>query len=227
MPDNQSTKKTNKESTFAEQVKAERERLGLTQTELAKRWGFTRSYLSQIETGDAQPGPRLRKQLIASERSAYVGSMSTYASSVREDIIPNEQISVASVRMVPLVSSAQAGLASVYEEVPESWQEKVPTTSTDPKTFAVTVRGDSMEPNYREGDIAFLLPSSAARNGDLVVASIKEEGFALKIMTLIGGDPERVRLTSYNIVYPPMDLRREQFHWIYPVHSVTKLVWRK
>jgi SOS-response transcriptional repressor LexA len=71
-----------------------------------------------------------------------------------------------------------------------------------------------------------VLPSIAARNGDLVIANIKEEGFAFKVMSLIGGDPQLIRLTSYNPVYQPMDFQREQFHWIHPVHTVTKHVRR-
>ena len=127
---------------------------------------------------------------------------------------------------IPLISWAQAGMATAFEEIPEHWQEKIPATVSDKSAFAIQLRGDSMEPKYSDGDIAVVLPHASSRNGDLVVANIKEEGFAFKVMTLIGGDIRHIRLTSYNQVYPPMDFQREQFHWIYPVHSVNKLVRR-
>ncbi len=129
-------------------------------------------------------------------------------------------------REVPLISWTQAGLATAFDEIPNSWQECVPAAVNDGSAFAIQLRGDSMEPKYQEGDIAVVLPKSPARHGDLVVANIKAEGFAFKILNLVGGDPRRVRLTSYNVAYEPMDFDRDDFHWIHPVHSVTRLIRR-
>ena len=128
---------------------------------------------------------------------------------------------------IPLLSWAQAGIATSYEELPPDWQETIPASVPDESAFAIQLRGDSMEPQYKDGDIAIVMPSQAAHNGDLVIANIKNEGFAFKILNLVDGDPKRIRLTSYNLVYAPMEFRREDFHWIYPVFSVTKRVWRK
>ncbi len=211
-----------KEETIGERMKAWRARKGLTQERAAVFMGFTRSYLSQIEAGVREGGPRFVRRLIECEQESARPASNSY--SLREQsaaLLPP-----GSVRMIPLVSSAQAGIATAFEEIPESWQERIPSTVTDKKAFAITVRGDSMEPRYHDGDMAILLPSSSARNGDLVVANIKEEGFAFKVLTLVGGDPKHLKLTSYNPVYPPMDLPRERFHWIYPVHSVTKVIRR-
>lgn len=130
-------------------------------------------------------------------------------------------------RDIPLVSWAQAGIATNYEELPADWQETIPAAVPDNTAFAIQLRGDSMEPQYKDGDIAIVMPGQAAHNGDLVIANIKNEGFAFKILNLVDGDPDRIRLTSYNMVYAPMEFSREKFHWIYPVYSVTKRVWRK
>ncbi len=130
------------------------------------------------------------------------------------------------VKMIPLLSWAQAGIATSFDEIPEDWQEMIPAAVSDNQAFAIQLRGDSMEPRYQDGDVAIVLPNSPPRNGDLVIAKIKEEGFAFKILTLTGGDPAHIKLTSYNPAFPPMEFPREKFHWIYPVHSVNKIIRR-
>jgi phage repressor protein C with HTH and peptisase S24 domain len=130
------------------------------------------------------------------------------------------------VREIPLISWAQAGIAARYEEIPEEWQEHIWAAVNDRQAFAIQLRGDSMEPKFSEGDVVVLMPNIPARNGDLVVANIVDEGFAFKILNVVGGDFQKLRLSSYNQAYPPMDYDREQFHWIYPVHSVNKVIRR-
>lgn len=138
---------------------------------------------------------------------------------VRED-------SPLSIRMIPVICWAQAGVATAFENIPETWEERIPAVVEDENAFAIQIRGDSMEPKYSDGDVAVLLPGIFPRNGDLVIANVKDEGFVFKILTLVNGSPEQLRLTSYNPAYPPYDLPREKFHWIYPVDSVVKKVRR-
>jgi SOS-response transcriptional repressor LexA len=129
-------------------------------------------------------------------------------------------------RMIPVLSWAQAGMAADFEEIPIDWQETIPSTVGDRNAVAIMLRGDSMEPKHSEGDIAVVMPTTAARHGDLVIAKIKEEGLVFKIFNLIGGDPRRIRLSSYNPAYSPNEYGREDFHFIFPVHSVTRLTRR-
>jgi SOS-response transcriptional repressor LexA len=132
------------------------------------------------------------------------------------------------VRYIPVLSWVQAGSAVDFEQIPDDWLDMIPIPAgvTDRTPFAVQLRGDSMEPKYSDGDVAVVMPETPARNGDVVIANIEDEGCSCKIMTLVGGDPSQVKLTSYNPAYPPMEYRREQFRWIHPVHSVTKVVRR-
>ncbi len=130
-------------------------------------------------------------------------------------------------------SEGKAGSDSVaaiehtsYEEIPADWQDTYPAAVNDRKAFALQLRGDSMEPKFSDGDIAIVLPDTPPRNGDLVVANVKEQGCTFKLMHLVGGDIDKIRLSPYNPVYPALDFSREQFHWIYPVDSVNKRVRR-
>ena len=97
---------------------------------------------------------------------------------------------------------------------------------TDERAFGVRLRGDSMEPKYSEGDIAILLPSTAATNGEIVVANIKNQGVLCKIMH-VQLDKNLVKLSSYNPAYPPTEYHRDEFHWIFPVAAIVKQLRRR
>jgi phage repressor protein C with HTH and peptisase S24 domain len=96
----------------------------------------------------------------------------------------------------------------------------------DEKAFGVRLRGDSMEPKFSEGDIAILLPGSTPTNGEIVLANLKNQGVLCKIMH-VQLDKNLVKLSSYNPAYPPTEYHRHEFHWIFPVTSITKELRRR
>jgi phage repressor protein C with HTH and peptisase S24 domain len=130
------------------------------------------------------------------------------------------------LRNLPVLSWAQAGLATDFSEIPTDWDEVVPSDVTDERAFGVRLRGDSMEPRFSDGDIAILLPSIAPTNGETVVANVKEEGVLCKIMH-VQLDKNLIKLSSYNPAFPPMERHRDQFHWIFPVASIIKQLRRR
>jgi phage repressor protein C with HTH and peptisase S24 domain len=158
--------------------------------------------------------------------SAALSVFRESASDYKQKGVVNAVPYPAGVRMIPVLSWAQAGQAVDFAQMPDEWLELIPAAVTDDRAFAVQLRGDSMEPKYSDGDVAIVLPNTPPRNGDLVIANIKEEGTAFKLMFLVGGDPEKIRLKSYNPTYDPMDYHRDDFHWIRPVLSVNKIVRR-
>lgn len=133
---------------------------------------------------------------------------------------------VGKVRWIPVISWAHAGRAATYEELPKDWQESLPVPHEIPEnSFAVTLEGDSMEPLYKAGDRVVVMPNVEPRNGCLVIAKLKDDGVVFKLYHQAGsGRP--IRLTSYSPHHPPLDLTEDDLHWIYPVHSVSRSVWK-
>ncbi len=216
-----STKIKHKPDAFGGRVKQWRNGHGISQEILADHLDITRSYLSQVENGEpasAKLQARFRRLVERSEAegmATFSRMLDKSGASANAEIVP--------MRMVPLVSWAQAGQAVDYDELPESWQKKVPTTATDPKTFAVSIAGNSMEPRYREGDVAFLEPSRPVRQHDMVIARLKEEGVVFKIHSRTG---DTIRFSSYNPAYPPFEVAAGRVAWMFPVHSVLSIVNR-
>jgi len=197
---------------FAERLRLWRVGQKYTQSEAAKELDIDRSYLSQVERG-RPPGNALRTRFMLIEKSSSVRFNSNLASAY-------------GLRNLPVLSWAQAGEATDFGEIPRDWDETVPSDMTDERAFGVRLRGDSMEPRFSDGDIAILLPSIAATNGETVVANLKDEGVLCKIMH-VQLDKNLITLSSYNPAYPPLERHRDQFHWIFPVSSVIKQLRRR
>jgi repressor LexA len=197
---------------FAERLRLWRTSQHSTQSEAARLLNINRSYLSQVERG-RPPGRALRDRFLLLEKSASIRG--SYG---------NKGLSCGP-RNVPILSWAQAAQATKFEQMPTDWEEVAPSNVADPLAFGVRLRGDSMEPKYSEGDIVLLTPGTAATNGDIVVANIKEQGLLCKIMHA-QLDKHRVTLSSYNPAYPPMEYHRDDFHWIFPVATVIKQLQR-
>lgn len=127
------------------------------------------------------------------------------------------------VREVPLISWTHAGEAATYEAMPKHWHGRVATTSTDPRAFAVTVEGDSMEPKFFAGDRVICEPSQEPRNGKPVVAKYADDAVQLRIYHKLPDG--RIRLASLRPeIYPTFDHQPSAFNWIYPVRELVRSV---
>jgi SOS-response transcriptional repressor LexA len=197
---------------FAERLRFWRVSQNLTQAEAAGQLSINRSYLSQVERGRA-PGSALRTRFLLIEDAS-------------PQMVRGNVAAAYGLRNLPVLSWAQAGQATDFDEIPSDWDETVPSDVSDERAFGVRLRGDSMEPRFSDGDIAILLPSIAATNGETVVANLKEEGILCKIMH-VQLDKNLITLSSYNPAYPPMERHRDQFHWIFPVSAVIKQLRRR
>jgi phage repressor protein C with HTH and peptisase S24 domain len=202
-------------------LKAWRARRDLTQLAAAQALGVTRSYYSQLENGRRSAGLLADKFALLEHQPGPLRVNNNREHSVNNrDVHSGEEI-IPLPRRIPLVSWAQAGEAVDYDELPASWQKVVPTDIDDPKAFAITIAGDSMEPRYHENDVALLTPSKPVRQNDAVVARLEGQGVVFKLCSRAG---DTFRFSSYNPAYAPFEVPAAQVVWIYPVHSVLKIV---
>jgi SOS-response transcriptional repressor LexA len=199
---------------FAERLRLWRVSQNCTQAEAAKLLNINRSYLSQLERG-RPPGRSLRERFLQLEKAAFIRPPKKA-----------QVIQSLGLRNLPILSWAQAGQATDFEQIPTDWDETVPSDVADEQAFGVRLRGDSMEPKFSDGDIAILLPGTAATNGEVVVANIKDQGMLCKIMH-VQLDKNIITLSSYNPAYPPMEYHRDDFNWMFPVATVVKQLQRR
>jgi repressor LexA len=202
----------NPKQSFAERLRFWRVRQNMTQEKAALQLNINRGYLSQVE-GGRPPGRKLETRF-----------------NILANITPTSPLgnssSLYGLRYLPLLSWTQAAQVVKPVEIPREWSEVVPDDAADERAFGVRLHGDSMEPKFSDGDIAILLPGANPTNGEIVMANVKNQGVFCKIMHA-QSDKNRVTLSSYNPAYPPMEYRRDDFHWIFPVAKIIKQLRRK
>jgi phage repressor protein C with HTH and peptisase S24 domain len=174
---------------------------------MAEKLGINRSYLSLLEQGKRPLSEKIRNKIIQSLRASGL-----------DPALPESP----PIRWIPVVSWAQAGAGTAFEELPVDWQRRIPSDCPDELSLAVTIQGDSMEPKYVPGDTVVVMPSHRPRNGSLVVAKLKDEGVVFKVFSSESG---RIQLNSYNTVYPPLNLADSDLQWVYPAYQVIRHLW--
>lgn len=110
-------------------------------------------------------------------------------------------------RDVPVVGEVKAGPDGYLEELgyPVGHGEKIITWPTkDGNTYALRVRGDSMQPRYRPGDYVIVEPNTPAENGDTVLVKLRDGRKLLK--ELLYRRDGAVTLGSINDNYPKMTI---------------------
>jgi SOS-response transcriptional repressor LexA len=112
-----------------------------------------------------------------------------------------------------LLSWAQAGTAKAWDDVFEH-EGFVAFNVKDPKAIAIQTRGDSMEPQYREGTIAIVYPGWEAKSGDLVIARLNDGTVMFKRLHV---DGEHFTFISLNPIYPPITVDKSKVEKILPV----------
>lgn len=108
-------------------------------------------------------------------------------------------------RRVPVVSLVRAGAWTEAEAVEPSWAEEwiEAPSRVGARAFALRVKGDSMEPVFREGEVVVVDPDIEAANGDYVVAALEREEATLKRYMREGG---RDWLIPLNARYDPIEM---------------------
>jgi SOS-response transcriptional repressor LexA len=145
-------------------IKSSRQAAKLTQEQLGEVVGVTKGNVSAWEVGRHEPS---YSQLLAISRATGC-PLSSSASG-----IANVQMADTGLRRVPLISYVQAG--SMTEAVdPYEIGSGADFLSTDLElsegAFALQIKGESMTPEFREGDRVIIDPEIEPNPGDYVVA---------------------------------------------------------
>ncbi|MHC4616674.1 MAG: S24 family peptidase [Planctomycetota bacterium] len=202
-------------------IRKKREQLNLTLDEVSGRVGFSKPYLSTIETGKVKnpPGDGLLKKLektlnFEAGVLLHIAHMERIPPDIRQEYESTEAenqkwkqfiknlmdkkddtikavltpaqlekllakskfdtqkggASLSAGRLVPVINKVAAGYPADFNDLdyPVGVADdyvRCPDLH-DPNAFAVRVVGDSMEPNFHEGDIVIFSPAAEVHSGD-------------------------------------------------------------
>jgi len=126
------------------------------------------------------------------------------------------------LRLVPVVSWAAAGAAHDYQDMCNQIEEQIETESRDPNAFAVIIEGDSMEPTFFAGDRLIIAPNGEPRNGDFVIAKIRDDGVIFKRYRRASPDGKIIRFESLNPAFETIERPRADLQFVYPVVAMKR-----
>ncbi|MEO1715703.1 MAG: S24 family peptidase [Planctomycetota bacterium] len=134
-------------------------------------------------------------------------------------------------REVPLINCVTAGQPSEFTDLgyPARVADdyvRVPDLA-DPDAFAARIVGDSMEPEYREGDVVVFSPAARVRSGADCFARLEpdaETTFKRVYFEADGDGAEIIRLQPLNACYPPRTLPRDRVAGLYRAVTVMRAI---
>jgi SOS-response transcriptional repressor LexA len=130
---------------------------------------------------------------------------------------------------IPLINKVAAGYPREFTDLgyPARVADeyiRVPDLQ-DPDAFAARVVGDSMLPDYAEGDIVIFSPMVTVRSGMDCFARLEpDHDTTFKRIYFEGESDQFIRLQPLNSVYPPRTVPREEVAGLYAAVSVMRRV---
>ena len=165
---------------LSKKLKQLRKGFKMTQGELAARFAVTQQAIAKWESGRALPAPEMISRI-----AGFFGVTTDYLLDMTDTFSAFE--SVSSVRVIGTVKAGYNALAveedfgSAYAEVPNAEEYRY-----------LIVKGDSMAPYIRDGDLALVHLQASLKNGDLGVvlygdgeATLKEYRYSDGAVTLV------------------------------------------
>jgi repressor LexA len=132
---------------------------------------------------------------------------------------------------VPLINSVAAGYPTEFTDLsyPARVADEYVRTPDihDADAFAARVVGDSMTPDYREGDIVVFSPARTVKSGMDCFVRLEpdhETTFKRVFFHTDEGGQEWIRLQPLNSAYAPKSVTREMVAGLYAAVSVTRSV---
>jgi phage repressor protein C with HTH and peptisase S24 domain len=206
-------------------IKELRDKLKISQADLAEAVGTSQPQIKRLEAGDRKLtkewAERLSPHLKVTAEELLFGNpnvaesikVNSPSSAVQqEEELPNAFIrdKVEGLgRRIPVYGQAVGGVdgeflmnGSILYEVMAP-----PIISNISGAYAVQVAGDSMSPRYEDGEICFVDPKRRVKRGDYVIAQIRQEGHG----PLLAYVKRFIRQNSIELVLeqfnPPKQLR--------------------
>jgi phage repressor protein C with HTH and peptisase S24 domain len=132
------------------------------------------------------------------------------------------------VRGIPLINRVAAGYPTEFTDLdyPARIADEYVSCPdvTDPDAFAARVVGDSMQPDYREGDIVVFSPAMPTVSGSDCFVRLERDDQTTFKRVYFEEEGQMIRLQPLNGAYPPKVVHREDVAGMYAAAYVMRKV---
>ena len=196
---------------FSENLKFLRERFGMEQIDLAKKLGRkSSSSISEWEKGKYTPKMATLKQ-IAEIFNVNIDDL------MKKDLKnpTDEVIQPLPVREIPIVSQISAGLPIYAEEnILEHTYIATKKLNSNKEIFGLRVNGDSMDKEFRDGDVVIVEKDAVVENGQIAVVQVNGYNATVK----------RVRYEKDRIILIPESNNPAHYPQVYSQDDEVKII---
>lgn len=196
---------------IGERIKDARKSAGLTQLELAKKTELSRSYIGDIEKDRYNPSVSTL-QLIA-----------TATNTPLENLLPSSKTPSSTGRgvRIPVLGRVVAGVPIDAVQEVLDYEEITPEMAATGEYFALQVKGASMEPTLRNGDIVIVKKQPTVDSGDIAIVLVNGNDATVKE---IKESPAGITLIGHNAaIYTPQFYSNKEIQNM-PVQIIGKVV---
>ena len=176
---------------FGQQLKKYRQNANITQKELAQRLFVSQQAVGRWETDKATPNPETVFKI------AQIFGITT------DELLGNTQAVPASTGgvWIPVLGDVAAGVPIEAVTDVVDYEEIDAATAASGDFFALRIKGSSMEPRIREGDVVIVRKQSDAETGDTAVVLVNGDSATVKKIKKM---PDGIQLIPTNPAYDPM-----------------------
>lgn len=190
----------------SDRIRNKRKEMKLTQQKLGDLVGVSKTTVSQWEKGDYSPNG----ENLSSLARVLGVSIQWILDGKGDDSFENVKPVSLGARQIPVLSYVQAGLLTELQEIsqPDGELEYVQADEDlGEGAFAMRINGDSMQPDFSEGDLVIIDPDIEPVPGDFVAAKNGSDEATFKKYRPRGFNPsgaEYFELVPLNEDYAPI-----------------------
>ena len=160
-----------------------------TQVDLINDLGFNKSAVSTWCNGTRLP------------RMDKVDALTKYFGIRRSDLIEDKSESKIKPATIPVLGSVPAGIPIEAIQDIIDYEEIDAATAAKGEYFALQVKGSSMEPRIREGDIVIVRKQDDVESGEIAIVMVNGDNATIKRLLKY---EDEIRLMPTNPAYEPL-----------------------
>ena len=198
---------------FSDRLKQLRKDSGLLQQDMAEKIGITKSAYGYYEQGKTTP------DVITAKKIANILDVSVdYLLGKETDVIKKNHDK--SGFLVPVLGQVQAGIPIDAIQDILDYEEISADMAASGEYFALQVRGSSMEPRMKDGDVVIVRQQPEVENGEIAIVLVNGNDATIK---KIGKSSDGIMLVPNNPAFEPIFYNNEEITEL-PVVILGKVV---
>lgn len=200
--------------TLGQIIRAYRDENRMSMDDFSRASGISKAYISQLENNLNPKTGEPPVPSINSIKKAANGMFMTFDelfSQLGDDTkvsIQPEKVKMAKKAIrIPVLGNVAAGIPIQAIEDILDYEEISEEVAHSGEFFALKIKGDSMEPEIRNGDIVIVKQQDDADTGDIVIALVNGDDATCKRLVKYR---DGIRLMPINPAYEPMYYTRDE-----------------